>query len=202
MDQGDVDQKRRRFLVRATSAASAVGVVAVAVPFVSSMLPSADVRAEAAPVVVDISKLDPGQQLTVQWRGKPVWVIRRTPEALKSLEKDENELRDPRSLVEQQPAYARNRFRSIKPEYLVLVGVCTHLGCAPTYRPEPGTVSSDWPGGFYCSCHGSKFDLAGRVFKGVPAPINLEVPQYAFINDHEIIIGVDEPPEGLSPSAA
>lgn len=190
-----IDNKRRDFLVKATSVAGAVGVCAAAVPFVASMMPSADVRAAGAPVKVDISKLKPGEQLTVEWRGKPVWIIRRTPESLAGLKKHENELRDPKSNVGQQPEYARNQHRSIKPEYLVLVGICTHLGCAPTYRPDKGGISTDWDGGFYCSCHGSKFDFAGRVFKGVPAPINLEVPRYAFVNDNEILIGVDELPQ-------
>jgi len=190
-----IDNKRRDFLVKATTVVGAVGVCAAAVPFVSSMMPAADVRAAGAPVRVDISKLKPGEQLTVEWRGKPVWIIRRTPEALAGLEKIERELRDPKSNVEQQPDYARNTHRSIKPEYLVLVGICTHLGCAPTYRPDKGGISTDWKGGFYCSCHGSTFDLAGRVFKGVPAPINLEVPRYAFINDNEILIGVDKAPQ-------
>jgi len=190
-----VDTKRRDFLIKATSVVGAVGVCAAAVPFVTSMMPSADIQAAGAPVKVDISQLKPGEQLTVEWRGKPVWVVRRTPESLAALKKNISQLRDPESTVNQQPEYARNQFRSIKPEYLVLVGICTHLGCAPTYRPDKGGIDKTWEGGFYCSCHGSKFDFAGRVFKGVPAPINLEVPRYAFINDNEILIGVDEPPQ-------
>jgi ubiquinol-cytochrome c reductase iron-sulfur subunit len=192
MESDDVDSKRREFLIKASTAAmGVVGVVATAVPFVSSMLPSKDVQEAAAPIRVNISQLKPGEQLTVPWRGRPIWIVRRTEEALASLMKDEHLLRDPHSTMDQQPDYARNRFRSIKPEYLVVVGICTHLGCIPTYRPEPHSIQTDWPGGFYCSCHGSKFDMAGRVFKGVPAPINLEVPSYTFLNDAEILIGVD-----------
>lgn len=191
-----IDEKRRDFLIKSTTALGAVGVLATAVPFVASMLPSEDVSEAAAPIKVDISQLKPGQQLTVMWRGRPVWIIHRTKEALASLSKDENLLRDPQSTVEQQPAYARNRFRSIKPEILVLIGICTHLGCVPTYRPDPATLEPQWPGGFFCSCHGSKFDMAGRVFKGVPAPINLEVPSYAYLNDTTLLIGVDHPAKG------
>ena len=193
MSTTKVDEKKRDFLINTAATMGAVGAAAVAVPFVKSMLPSADAEAAAAPVRVDISQIKPGEQKIILWRGKPVWVVRRTKEELDSLSKDENMLRDPDSKVDQQPKYAQNRYRSIKPEYLVLIGVCTHLGCSPTYKPEPGSVDKEWPGGFYCSCHGSRFDMAGRVFKGVPAPINLEVPHYAFINDHEIIIGVDVP---------
>jgi ubiquinol-cytochrome c reductase iron-sulfur subunit len=189
----DIDQKRREFLIKATATMGAVGVIATAVPFVASMLPSEDVSEAGAPLKVDISQLKPGAQLTVMWRGKPIWIIHRTQQAIASLDKDENLLRDPTSNVEQQPAYARNRYRSIKPEILVLVGICTHLGCIPTYRPDPASIEADWPGGFFCSCHGSKFDLAGRVFKGVPAPINLEVPSYTFMNNSTLLIGVDYP---------
>jgi len=189
----EIDEKRRAFLVKATTAVGAVGVLATAVPFVASMLPSEDVAEAAAPIKVDISHLKPGEQLTIMWRGRPIWIIHRTPEALASLKKDLTLLRDPNSQVDQQPPYAKNLYRSIKPEILVLVGVCTHLGCIPTYRPDEGSVSPQWPGGFLCSCHGSKFDLAGRVFKGVPAPINLEVPSYTYINDTTLLIGVDYP---------
>lgn len=189
-----VDLKRRDFLKKATGAACAFGVAAAAVPFVSSMMPSSSVKAAAAPVKVDISELKEGQQLTVEWRGLPIWIIRRTQEAIDQLVNVESSLRDPQSNVEQQPQYARNQYRSRRPDILVLVGVCTHLGCAPTYRPDQGGIDTDWQGGFYCSCHGSKFDMAGRVFKGVPAPINLEVPSYAFIDDKHLIIGVDEAP--------
>jgi ubiquinol-cytochrome c reductase iron-sulfur subunit len=192
MDE-DIDKKRRDFLVKTTLAMGAVGIVATAVPFVSSMLPAADVEEAAAPLKIDISQLKPGDQLTVNWRGKPIWVVLRAQQALDSLVKDETLLRDPTSSVDQQPTYAQNRYRSIKPEILVLVGICTHLGCIPTYRPEPGSVEPSWPGGFFCTCHGSKFDLAGRVFKGVPAPINLEVPSYTFLDDKTLLLGVDYP---------
>lgn len=188
-----IDHGRRDFLVKATGTACALGVAAMAVPFVSSMLPSADVEAAAAPVRVDISKLQPGEQLTVEWQGKPVWIIKRTEEAIAKLKEVTDLLRDPDSRVEQQPEYARNATRSRRADISVLLGVCTHLGCAPTYRPDVGSLDASWKGGFYCSCHGSKFDLAGRVYKGVPAPINLEVPRYAFINENELIIGVDAP---------
>jgi ubiquinol-cytochrome c reductase iron-sulfur subunit len=192
MDE-DIDKKRRDFLVKTTLAMGAVGIVATAVPFVSSMLPAADVEEAAAPLKIDISQLKQGDQLTVNWRGKPIWVVIRGHQALESLVKDENLLRDPTSSVDQQPIYAHNRYRSIKPEILVLVGICTHLGCIPTYRPEPGSVEPSWPGGFFCTCHGSKFDMAGRVFKDVPAPINLEVPSYTFLDDKTLLIGVDYP---------
>jgi ubiquinol-cytochrome c reductase iron-sulfur subunit len=191
----DIDKTRREFLIKATTLIGAVGLVATAIPFVTSMLPSTEAEAAGAPIKVDISQIQPGEQKTVMWRGKPIWIVHRTQEEIDSLNKDSDLLRDPNSDVAQQPPYARNAYRSIKPEFLILVGVCTHLGCIPTYRPEPHSVSSDWPGGFFCTCHGSKFDMAGRVFKGVPAPINLEVPHYAFISDTEIIIGVDKPQE-------
>lgn len=194
MSSDAIDLKRRDFLVKATTAMGAVGVAAAAVPFVGSMLPSAEAESLGEPVKVDIAGMKPGDQLTVEWRGRPIWIIRRTKEALASLKKVEGELRDPDSKVEQQPEYARNEMRSIKPEYLVLVGVCTHLGCSPTYRPDAGGVDTDWPGGFFCSCHGSKFDMAGRVFRGVPAPINLEVPRYAFLDDKTLIIGTEKQP--------
>lgn len=188
-----VDTKKRDFLINTLATMSAVGTAAVAVPFVESMLPSADAEAAAAPVRINISDIKPGEQKTVLWRGKPVWVVRRTEEQLKSLSSLDSQLRDPQSKVDQQPSYAQNAYRSIKPEFLVLIGVCTHLGCAPTFEPQPGSVDKSWVGGYYCSCHGSRFDLAGRVFKGVPAPINLEVPKYAYINDNEILVGVDVP---------
>lgn len=188
-NDNEVDLKKRNFLIKATTTMGAAGLAATAVPFVASMLPSKAAEAAGAPVEVNISDMKPGEQKTVEWRGRPVWIIRRTQEMLNSLFQIEDELRDPNSDVKQQPNYARNRYRSIKPEYLVLIGVCTHLGCAPTYRPEHGAINNTWPGGFFCSCHGSKFDLAGRVFKRVPAPINLEVPPYTFLSDDVILIG-------------
>lgn len=183
------DAERRDFLIKSTSAMGLVGAACALSPFAASLLPSAKAKAAGAPVQVDLSKMEPGQQVTVEWRGKPVWIIRRTQEMLKHLEGHDERLRDPESKVDQQPVYAINKFRSIKPEYLVLVGVCTHLGCSPKYKPDEHELGPDWPGGFFCPCHGSSFDLAGRVFKGAPAPINLEVPPYHFVDEHTIIIG-------------
>ncbi len=194
MAESSVDRGKRRFLVAATSVMGGIAGVAVAVPFAMSMTPSARARAAGAPVEVDISKVEPGMMITVEWRGKPVWVVNRTSEMLASLPKIDSEVADPKSLVKQQPDYARNEDRSIKPEYLVVVGICTHLGCSPTPKLVAGADSGmgdKWPGGFFCPCHGSKFDLAGRVFKGVPAPINLEVPPYAYLSDTRLIIGSD-----------
>lgn len=191
-----VDEQRRRFLLTATGVLGGVGVACALKPLVSSWLPSAKAQAAGAPVQVDLSRIEPGQQVTVEWRGKPVWIIRRTQEMLQQLRANDGQLRDPDSLVEQQPAYAQNEYRSINPEYLVLVGVCTHLGCSPKYTPLENELGPDWPGGFFCPCHGSTFDLAGRVFKGVPAPINLEVPPYQFISEHVIVIGQDEKKQG------
>lgn len=187
-----IDEQRRRFLLTSTCVLGGVSALCALTPFVSSWLPSAKAEAAGAPVEVDLSKMEPGEQVTVEWRGKPVWIIRRTPEMLKHLADDKAGLRDPDSLVEQQPSYAKNEYRSIKPEYLVLVGICTHLGCSPKYKPYEKELGPDWPGGFYCPCHGSTFDLAGRVFKSVPAPINLEVPPYRFISEHVIVIGEEK----------
>ncbi|KTC73749.1 ubiquinol-cytochrome c reductase iron-sulfur subunit [Legionella birminghamensis] len=187
-----IDEQKRQFLLRTTGVLGGIGAVCALTPFVSSWMPSAKAQAAGAPVEVDISKIEPGQQVTVEWRGKPVWIIRRTREMLDHLNGHNSELRDPDSLVDQQPEYAKNKFRSINPEYLVLVGICTHLGCSPKYTPNERELRPDWPGGFFCPCHGSTFDLAGRVFKGVPAPINLEVPPYRFVNKHLIVIGEDE----------
>lgn len=187
-----IDEGRRRFLLATTGVLGAVAAVCALTPFVSSWLPGAKAQASGAPVQVDLSRMEPGEQVIVQWRGKPVWIIRRTKEMLQHITMNESLLRDPQSLVEQQPEYAKNKFRSINPEYLVLIGICTHLGCSPKYKPTPGEVNSDWPGGFFCPCHGSTFDLSGRVFKGVPAPINLEVPPYHFINEHTLVIGENQ----------
>ncbi|MEX2165285.1 MAG: ubiquinol-cytochrome c reductase iron-sulfur subunit [Sulfuricaulis sp.] len=191
----EVVNPRRRRLLAVTSGLGIVGAAFAASPFVMSMLPSARAKAAGAPVEVDISKIEPGQLLTVEWRGNPVWILKRTPEMLKSLSEVINELADPESsVIEQQPSYAQNATRSIKPEFLVLVGICTHLGCSPAQRLQAGDVSGlgdDWPGGFFCPCHGSKFDLAGRVYKNVPAPTNLKVPPYTFLSDTRIIIGAD-----------
>jgi ubiquinol-cytochrome c reductase iron-sulfur subunit len=187
--QNEVNQGRRRFLVSATTVLGGIAALFASVPFISSWLPSAKAQASGSPVEVDISNLTPGQMLVVEWRGKPVWIIHRTKEMLALLTKHNQLLRDPDSKVDQQPQYADNIYRSIKPEYLVLIGICTHLGCSPKYEPLLGEVSTNWPGGFYCPCHGSMFDLSGRVFKGVPAPINLEVPPYRFLSDKVILIG-------------
>jgi len=190
-----VNEGRRWFLIGASGAVGAVGAAGVAVPFVKSWNPSAKAKAAGAPVKVDISKLEPGGRIIAEWRSKPVWVVRRTEETLADLAKVEGNLRDPSSDQQQQPDYAKNQHRSRRPEILVLIGLCTHLGCAPTYRPEVGAADlggDEWMGGFYCPCHGSKFDLSGRVFQGVPAPTNLIVPPYMFESDSVIVVGVDE----------
>jgi ubiquinol-cytochrome c reductase iron-sulfur subunit len=195
MSDDGVNAARRKFLIGATGAVGAVGAVGAAVPFVGSWAPSAKAKAAGAPARVNISKLAPGEMMVGEWRGKPIYVVRRTPEVLENLYKMDGELRDPESVEPMQPNYAQNHYRSIKDEYLVLIGICTHLGCAPQYRPEVGAADlggDQWFGGFYCPCHGSKFDLAGRVLKGVPAPVNLEVPPYKFETDGLLTIGVDE----------
>jgi len=187
------DSKKRRFLIAATGAVGAVGVVATAVPFLMSFWPSERAKAAGAPIEVDISKLEPGQKINVEWRGKVVWVLNRTPAMLATLPKMDARLADPKSEVDHQPPYAKNEQRSIKPEIFVAVGICTHLGCSPTFRPEvaPADLGDDWLGGFFCPCHQSKFDLAGRVFKGVPAPTNLVVPPYRYVTDRRLIVGED-----------
>lgn len=193
MSNDGVNAGRRRFLTAATSVVGAAGVVGAAVPFVGSWNPSAKAKAAGAPVKADISKVEPGQMIVVEWRGKPVYIVRRTPEALESIKKMDGRLKDPSSSVAtQQPAYAKNEFRSIKDEYLILIGLCTHLGCAPKYQPEVGSVEKDWLGGFFCPCHGSKFDLAGRVLLNVPAPTNLEVPPHQYLSATVVMIGVDQ----------
>ncbi len=191
----EVDQGRRRLLTAATALTGAVGVAFVATPFLASWKPSARAKAMGAPIEIDVSKLEAGAMLKIEWRGKPLWVVRRTPEMLKQLDNATPFLLDPNSEGSIQPSYAKNVARAIKPEYLVVLGVCTHLGCSPLPKFEVAdvTVSADWPGGFYCPCHGSKFDLAGRVFKGVPAPSNLVVPSYAFVSDGRILVGSDSP---------
>ena len=195
MSGDETNTGRRRFLTAATSVVGAVGVGFVLVPFISSMQPSAKARAAGAPVRADISKLELGQMIRVKWRGKPVWIVNRTQTMIDTLPSLDDELRDPESLEPQQPSYAQNEWRSIKPEYLVLIGICTHLGCSPTYRPDVGAADlggDAWKGGFFCPCHGSRFDLAGRVFKGVPAPLNLEVPPHRYLSEDEILVGEDE----------
>lgn len=193
MGNQEVDKSKRRFLIAATSVAGAAGVAAVAVPFVASMLPSEKAKAAGAPVEVDISKIEPGAMITVEWRGKPVWVVNRTDEMLATLPQLEEELSDPKLEVAQQPDYCANPSRSIKPNLVVLVGICTHLGCSPSPRLETnGDMGADWKGGFFCPCHGSKFDLAGRVFTGSPAPTNLVVPPHQYLSDTVLLIGADE----------
>jgi len=194
MAENDPDQGKRRFLLTATTVAcgGAAGA-ATAVPFVASMLPSERAKAAGAPVEVDISDLQPGQKKIVEWRGKPVWIVRRTPDMMKMIDLDDSKVADPESKRSEQPPYAKNRIRALKPEYLVVVGICTHLGCSPVDRlsPEPQPFAADWHGGFYCPCHGSLFDLAGRVYKNKPAPDNLPVPPYKFVGDTKIVIGED-----------
>lgn len=194
MSSDGVDTSRRRFLTAAATVVGGVGAVYALVPFVKSMLPSARAKAAGAPVEADISKLEPGQKINVSWRGKPVWIVERTPEMLETLPEVESVLRDPESLEPQQPSYCQNEVRSIKPEVLVMIGICTHLGCSPIYRPEVAAedLGADWKGGFFCPCHGSKFDLAGRVYSGVPAPLNLPVPPHRYISDTLILIGEDQ----------
>lgn len=193
-EEDKVDTSKRRFLTAATSVVGAAGAVAVAVPFVSSMQPSAKTQAAGAPVEADLSALEPGKIMTVEWRGKPIWILRRTEEMLKVLPELSGELRDPDSEESEQPDYAKNWHRSIKEEYLVAVGICTHLGCSPTFRPDvaPADLGPDWKGGFLCPCHGGMYDLAGRVYKGVPPPKNLPVPPYTFLSESRLLIGVDE----------
>jgi ubiquinol-cytochrome c reductase iron-sulfur subunit len=189
----DVNPNRRRFLTAASIVVGGVGAGYVAVPFLASWSPSERAQAAGAPVEVDISKLESGAMMTVEWRGKPVWVVNRTQRMLDDLPGLSDELRDPKSEIPQQPEYVESPYRSIKPEFLVMVGICTHLGCSPTFRPEvaPADLGPDWKGGFFCPCHGSRFDLAGRVFKGVPAPTNMVIPPYRFLSDSQVLVGVD-----------
>lgn len=186
---------KRRFLLAATSVVGGIGAVAVAVPFVRSMTPSARAKAAGAPVEVDISKVEPGMMITVEWRGQPVWIVHRTAEMLANIPKMNDRVADPESSQPLQPAYVGKETRSIKPDYLVLVGICSHLGCSPTEKLKIGADSGlgdEWLGGFYCPCHGSKFDVSGRVLKGMPAPVNLKVPPYTFLSDTRILIGQDK----------
>ncbi len=194
MAHTEINHGRRRLLIAATSVVGASGTAAIAAPFLSSWQPSARALAAGAPVEVNISKVEAGQLLRVIWRGKPVWIVNRTEAMLTDLPKNDTNLRDPASeILSQQPAYAQNAHRSRNPHYLVLIGICTHLGCSPTYRPEvaPEDLGSAWKGGWYCPCHGSRFDLAGRVYKNVPAATNLVVPPHYFKDDNTILIGED-----------
>ena len=189
-----VDKGRRRFLTAATSVVGAVGAGFVAVPFLASWMPSERAKNAGAPVEADISKLEEGRMMIVEWQSKPVWIVRRTPQMLDSLPKLNDTLRDPNSEnTDQQPAYAQNEYRSRKPEILVLIGICTHLGCSPTYRPDiaPADLGDEWLGGFFCPCHSSRFDMAGRVYTGVPAPTNLAVPPHYYLADNIILVGED-----------
>jgi len=196
MDQTETEQtdNQRRALLAATVGLGGIGVVATAVPFLESFAPSEAAKAAGAPVEFEITSVAPGKLQTVEWRGKPVWVLHRTDAMLASLGKHDNLLADPQSKEAQQPPYAANADRSIRPPFLVLIGICTHLGCVPLFRPEAGApdLGADWPGGFYCPCHGSKFDLAGRVFKNVPAPRNLEVPEYTYLSETRLLIGAEK----------
>lgn len=193
MSKNEVDRSKRRFLIAATTAVGGVAAVGTVVPFVMSMLPSERAKAAGAPVEVDISKIEPGMMLNVEWQGKPVWVVNRTKAMLDALSKLDAKLADPKAEVPQQPDYCKNATRSIKPEILVAVGICTHLGCSPTYRPEmaPADLGPDWAGGFFCPCHGSRFDMAARVFSGVPAPTNLVIPKHKYLSDSRLLIGDD-----------
>ena len=193
MSNAPLNQGRRRFLTATTAVVGGLGAVAVAVPFIKSWNPSAKAKAAGAPVEVEISKLEEGQMVRVEWRGKPVWVVRRSQAVVEGLKSHENQLRDPNSDELQQPNYAQNPYRSIKPEYFIAVGICTHLGCSPTYLPD--SFSEQVQGvksGFFCPCHGSKFDMAGRVFQAVPAPLNLVIQPHMYLSDTRIVIGLDE----------
>jgi ubiquinol-cytochrome c reductase iron-sulfur subunit len=194
MSSDGVNTGRRKFLTAATSVVGAAGAVGIAVPFLGSWNPSAKAKAAGAPVKADIGKLEPGQMVVVEWRGKPVYVMHRTPEQVADLPKLDSTLKDPLSEISDQPAYIEGVERSLRPELLVVVGLCTHLGCAPKFRPEVGAADlggEEWLGGFFCPCHGSKFDLSGRVYSGVPASANLVVPPYSFEGDNVLVIGVD-----------
>lgn len=190
----DKDKSRRRFLLRATGAVGGLYALAAAYPFVASMEPSERAKAAGAPVEAQTGGLAEGEMRVVAWRGRPVWILRRSPQMVQALTRHDNLLADPESRASVQPAYCHNPDRSIRPEYFVAVGVCTHLGCSPTLRLDRGSdeLGAGWPGGFFCPCHGSKFDLAGRVFKSVPAPVNLEIPPYRYIADSTLVIGVDQ----------
>ncbi|PXW96665.1 ubiquinol-cytochrome c reductase iron-sulfur subunit [Sphaerotilus hippei] len=196
MSDQQVDQAKRTWLI-ASGCAGGVGVIATAVPFVSTFTPSERAKAAGAPVEVDVSGIKPGEKITVEWRGKPVWIVRRTPEMIASLKKTDPQVVDPNSerTAYPIPDYAKNEHRSIKPEYLVVLGICTHLGCSPSDKLQAGpqpSLPDDWQGGFLCPCHGSTFDIAGRVFKNKPAPDNLEVPPHMFLSDTKLIIGEDK----------
>jgi len=195
MANSTVDNGKRRFLLAASGVGGGVAVAATAVPFVASMWPSARARAAGAPVEADISKVEPGMMVRSEWRGQPIFIVHRTAEMLADIKKMDVRVADPNSDASLQPEYAKNEYRSRKPEYLILIGICTHLGCSPISKLQTGVDSglgADWLGGFFCPCHGSKFDLAGRVVKDVPAPTNLKVPPYTFLSDTRLLIGEDK----------
>jgi ubiquinol-cytochrome c reductase iron-sulfur subunit len=188
-----VDKKKRSFLIAATAVTGAIGAGAISVPFLSSMTPSERAKAAGAPVEVDVSKIEVGAMITSEWRGQPVWIINRSQAMLEGLKKNDSDLSDPNlDVISQQPNYCKNATRSLKPNLIVLVGICTHLGCSPTAKLQTqGDMGENWNGGFFCPCHGSKFDLAGRVYKGSPAPINLVVPPHKYINENTLLLGED-----------
>ena len=193
MDNHEINNGRRRFLILATSGAGGVAALGVATPFVASFFPSEKAKAAGAAVEIDVSKIESGQMMTAEWQGKPIWVVNRTAQQLKDLKALDGAVSDPKSEVEQQPENCKNETRSIKPNIFVAIGICTHLGCSPTFRPDlaPADLGANWKGGFFCPCHGSKFDLAGRVFKGVPAPSNLVIPPYKYLSETTIRVGED-----------
>ncbi|TXT24987.1 MAG: ubiquinol-cytochrome c reductase iron-sulfur subunit [Gallionellaceae bacterium] len=189
-----VDHSKRRWLFTATAAAGGVAAAGAGAPFVLSLMPSERAKAAGAPVEVDIGAITPGTMISIEWQGKPVWIVHRTKQMLDLLPKNNADLADPASSVPQQPAYCNNPNRSIKPEILVVLGICTHLGCSPTFRPEvaPPDLGEKWSGGWFCPCHGSRFDLAARVFKGVPAPTNLIIPPHKYLSDTKLLVGDDD----------
>ncbi|WP_274572667.1 ubiquinol-cytochrome c reductase iron-sulfur subunit [Neisseria leonii] len=193
MSNQEINQGRRRFLTLATAGAGGLAAAGTAVPLVASWFPSEKAKAAGASIEIDISKIESGQMLTAEWRGKPIWVVNRTEQQLKDLASLDGNLVDPASDADQQPEYCKNETRAIKPQYWVAVGICTHLGCSPTYRPDigPADLGADWKGGFFCPCHGSKFDIAGRVYKGVPAPSNLVIPPHKYLDDATLLVGED-----------
>lgn len=194
MDRLEIDRRRRKLLARTTAAIGGVGLALTAIPFIESMAPSEKAKAAGAPVEADLAAIAPGTLATVEWRGKPVWILHRTADMVDRLKGMADRLADPLSRQAQQPPYAANVTRSLRPQYMVMIGICTHLGCVPVYRPEVGAadLGADWTGGFYCPCHGSRFDLAGRVYKNVPAPRNLEVPPHEYLGDTRMLIGADK----------
>ncbi len=190
----NVDRSKRRLLLVATAAAGGVATVGAVAPFILSLLPSERAKAAGAPIEVDVSAIEPGMMISVEWQGKPVWILHRSKEMLDLLTKHDGELADPDSSIPQQPEYCTNAYRSIKPELMVVLGICTHLGCSPTYRPEFAAedLGAQWAGGWFCPCHGSRFDLAARVYKGAPAPTNLIVPPHKYLSETSLLIGDDK----------